>query len=159
MNLNYFATPSGRSHDPNLCCDPLFGNPWTWVFLSLKHFGHFLQRHFCHWNVSIIYLTVVSKLPITVFISLYFQTFWPKWHFFRTFRKRFGLWPKKTVLDYAHKTHVYTLFETLSNQTLWELHDIVKKITWKINALSKKLLFKNFIGESSAIKCALTNAA
>jgi len=25
--------------------------------------------------------------------------------------------------------YVYTLFETFSNQTLWELHEIVKKVT------------------------------
>jgi len=44
------------------------------VFFSLKHFGHLSQ----------------------VFFSLYFQTFWPKWfNFFRSFQKRFGLWPKK----------------------------------------------------------------
>jgi len=48
-------------------------------FFSLKHFGHFLLRHFGHWNISVICFTFVSKLTITVFFSLYFQTFWPKW--------------------------------------------------------------------------------
>jgi len=44
----------------------------------LRHFGHFLLRHCGHWNISVVCLTVVSKLAVTVFISLYFQTFWPK---------------------------------------------------------------------------------
>jgi len=63
------------------------------LFFSLRHLGHFLQRHFGHWNVSVIFLTVVSKIAVTVFISLYFQSFWPKWLiFFRSFQKRFGVW-------------------------------------------------------------------
>ena len=33
---------------------------------------------FC-WDISVICLTVVSKLATKVFISLYFQTLWPKW--------------------------------------------------------------------------------
>jgi len=58
-------------------------------------FRSFLLTHFGHWNISVICLTVVLKLTITVFFSLYFQTFWPKWlNFFRSFQKRFGLWPK-----------------------------------------------------------------
>jgi len=40
--------------------------------------------------------------------------------------------------------YVYTLFETFSNQTLWELHEIVKKVTWKMHC-HKNVLFKNFI--------------
>jgi len=33
-----------------------------------------------------------------VFFSLYFQASWPKWlNFFRSFQKRFGLWPNKTT--------------------------------------------------------------
>jgi len=40
-----------------------------------------------HWNISVICLVVVLKLTITVFISLYFQTFWTKWlNFFRHFK-------------------------------------------------------------------------
>jgi len=44
---------------------------------------------------------VALKLAVTAFISLYFQTFWPKWHnFFRSFQTHFGLWPnKKTEID------------------------------------------------------------
>ena len=48
---------------------PILRNPF---FFSLKHFGNFLLRHFGHWNVSIICLTVVLKLAITVLFS------WPK---------------------------------------------------------------------------------
>ena len=51
---------------------------------------------FC-WDTSVICLTVVSELAVKMFISLYFQTFWPKWpNFFRSFQKHFGPWPKKT---------------------------------------------------------------
>jgi len=33
---------------------------------------------FC-WDISVNCLTVVLKLAVTVFISVYFKTFWPKW--------------------------------------------------------------------------------
>jgi len=40
------------------------------------------------WDISVICLTVVLKLAVTVFISPYFQTFWPNWlNFFRSFKK------------------------------------------------------------------------
>ena len=43
-------------------------------------------------NISVICLTVVFKLTITMFISLYFQTFWPKQlKLFRSFQKNFRL--------------------------------------------------------------------
>jgi len=49
-----------------------------------------------YWDILVIYLRDVLKLAVTVFFSLYFQTFWPKWlNFFWSFRKHFGLWPKK----------------------------------------------------------------
>jgi len=52
------------------------------------------------WDISVICLTVVLRLTITVFISLYFQAFRPKWlNFFRSSQKHFGLWPKKQVPD------------------------------------------------------------
>jgi len=58
-------------------------------------FRSFLLRHFGHWNISVVCLTVVLKLTKTVLFCLYFQMFWPKWlNFFRSFQKRFGLWPK-----------------------------------------------------------------
>ena len=40
-------------------------------------FAETFRSIFC-WDISVICLTVVSKLAVTVFISLYFQTFWPK---------------------------------------------------------------------------------
>ena len=56
----------------------------------------YLLRHFGHWDISVICLAVVSKLTVTMFIILYFQTFWLKWlDFFQSFQKHFGLWPKK----------------------------------------------------------------
>ena len=77
------------------------GNLWLSqlvFFSSLKHFGHFF-----YWDISVICVTVVSKLAVKVFISLYFQTFWPKWlDFFRSFQKRFGPWPKKRNQAPAH---------------------------------------------------------
>ena len=52
---------------------------------------------FFRWNISVICLTVVLKLAIAVFISLYFQTFWPNWlNFVRPFQNIFGLWRKNT---------------------------------------------------------------
>jgi len=37
------------------------------VFFSLRHFGHFLLIHFSHRDISVICLTVVSKLAVAVF--------------------------------------------------------------------------------------------
>ena len=83
-----------------------------------------MLRHFCHWNISVICLTVVLNLAITVFFSLYFQTFWPKWlNFFRSFQKRFGLWPKKnsflhastvTRVDCCERKHTRTASKALT---------------------------------------------
>jgi len=42
----------------------------------------------------------------------------------------------------AHKAYIYTLFEIFSHQPLYELHESVKKISWKINALSKQCSFQ-----------------
>jgi len=54
-------------------------------FFSLKHFQSILS-----------FVSVVLKLTRTVLFSLSFQTFWPKLlNSFRSFQKRFGLWPKK----------------------------------------------------------------
>jgi len=53
------------------------------TFWPLKHVGHL--SHSC-----------IKTRHITVLVSLYFQTFWPKWfNFFRSFQNHFGLWPKK----------------------------------------------------------------
>ena len=52
---------------------------------------------FFHWDILVICLTIISKLAVTVFVSLYFHRFWPKCHnFFRSFQKHFDPWPKKT---------------------------------------------------------------
>jgi len=41
--------------------------------IALRHFGRFLCR-----EISVICLIIALKLTVTVFVSLYFQTFWPK---------------------------------------------------------------------------------
>ena len=65
-------------------------------FFFAETFRLFLLGHFGHWNISVICFTILLKLTITVFFSLYFQRFWPKWlNFFPSFQKRFDLWPKK----------------------------------------------------------------
>jgi len=72
-----------RGKRPRGCPTPR----WS-CFFSLKHFVHFFLRHFDHWDIPVICLTVVLKLVLKVFISLYFQTFWPKWlNFFGHFKK------------------------------------------------------------------------
>jgi len=42
----------------------------------------------------------------------------------------------------------FILFETFSNQPLWELHEIAKKMKRKINALSKKCYFQKMLFEN-----------
>jgi len=72
-------------------------------------FRSFLLRKFGHWNISVICLTVILKLASTVFFSLCFQTFWPKWlTFFRSFQNHFGLWPKKKTA--SHMRHQNSSF-------------------------------------------------
>ena len=43
------------------------------LFFSLRQFDHFLLTQICHWNISVICLTFVSKLAVKVLISLYFR--------------------------------------------------------------------------------------
>jgi len=54
-----------------------------------------------------------------------------------------------TAIDYAYKAYIYTLFDTFSNQPLWELHEIVKKITPKWMHCQKVFFLKRFMRESS----------
>jgi len=60
--------------------------------------------------------------------------------------------------DYAHKAYVYTIFETFSNEPLWKLHETAKKMTRKMNALSKTV-FRDVSENPVPLKYALTNAA
>ena len=54
-----------------------------------------------------------------MFISLHFRTFWPKsLNFFRSFQKHFGLWPKKTRLNYGKPTAKRTL-KLLHTDKVW----------------------------------------
>jgi len=71
-------------------------------FFSLKHFGHLF--HGC-----------IKARRIKVFLSMYFQTFWPEWlNFFRSFRKRFGPWPKNSV-ELDERSLVSVLVKNVSN--------------------------------------------
>jgi len=50
----------------------------TW-FLFHRNILLILNWDICHWNISVICLTVVFELAIKVLFSQCFQTFWPKW--------------------------------------------------------------------------------
>ena len=66
---------------------------------------------FFHWDISVIYVTIISKLTVTVFVSLYFQRFWPKWHnFFLSFQKHFDPWPKKNPEPHLRNTVPWNRF-------------------------------------------------
>ena len=83
------------------------------------------------WDISVICLAVVLEFTVTVFISQYFQTFWPKWlNFFRSFQKHFGLWPKNdrkknqtrcSVLPLTWIVHLLGLLERHNTSVLLEL--------------------------------------
>ena len=66
----------------------------------------FLLRHFGHWNISVVCLTLVLKLAIAVFLAYVFKHSDRHDNFFRSFQKRFDLWPKnhrkKTVRNHIH---------------------------------------------------------
>jgi len=49
----------------------------------------------------------------------------------------------QTVYGPAYKAYIHTLFETYSNQPLWELHENVKKRKRNMNAWRKSVIFKN----------------
>ena len=87
---------------------------------SLIHFGHFLLRQIGCWDILVICLTVVFKLAVAVFISLNFQTFWPKWlNFFRSFWKNFGIWPKNTqaaTLNWQNANNIQVILFGFLNQ-------------------------------------------
>ena len=72
-------------------------NKWIvgWVYFFAETFRLFLLWQISYWNISVVCVTVVFKLAVTVFISLYFWTFWPKWQLFWSFQKHFSLWQKK----------------------------------------------------------------
>jgi len=63
-------------------CKPQFGGSATkekqsWYYpkliFSLRHFGHFLLRRFGHRDITVMSLTVVSKVAVIVSISLLFS--------------------------------------------------------------------------------------
>jgi len=67
----------------------------TWLLKNTSLLGFFSLRHFGHLSHSCI------KLVITVFASLYFQTFWPKWlNFFAHFKNVLVCDRKKTASAY-----------------------------------------------------------
>jgi len=80
-----------------------------------------LQRSKCclH-HILVICLTVVLKVAMTVLISLYFWTFWPKWlNFLQSFQKRFGLWPKKQP-EAASIPWVFVVSEQMNRSWLYK---------------------------------------
>jgi len=50
---------------------------------------------FFHCDISVIFLTIVLEIAVTVFISLYFQTFWQKWLNFFGYFKMFSVYDWK----------------------------------------------------------------
>jgi len=97
-------------------------NTSTGCFYSLRHFGH--------WNISLICLTVLFKLAVTVFFSLYFQTFWPWWLNFSSHFKIISVYDQKKnripvyTLKYVLKLHLLTLSVYQINghlMTCWEV--------------------------------------
>jgi len=57
---------------------PQVENHYYGLLNFAEKFRSFFERHFGHWDISVICLTVVLELTLTVFISMYFYTFWPK---------------------------------------------------------------------------------
>ena len=95
------------------------------TFWSLTHFGHCLR--------------VVLKCAATVLFSLYFQTFWPKNNFFRSFQEHFGLWPKKnpdvdTTTDSLLKLEHHAGFKELSR---WIMKTCRSKYSFALSIHSK----------------------
>jgi len=74
----------------------------------------FFAGHFVQWDIWVICLIVVLKLAVTVFVSLYFQIFWPKWlNFCRSFQKILVYDRKKNrsqaVLENSFKLQSFSL--------------------------------------------------
>jgi len=70
---------------------------------------------FVHWDILVVFLTVVLKLTITVFISLYFQTFWPKWLTFFSHFKRISAYDWKKN---SYKLTKFQIFMLKSNNPI-----------------------------------------
>ena len=106
------------------------GHQWTLAscFFSLRHSGHFCWEILVTETFSVICLTVVLKLAVTVFISRYFQTFWPKWlNFLRSFQNHSGLWPNKT----ACKSCWAMAFSFWNSSRFFWILDMFLKKFWK----------------------------
>ena len=57
---------------------------------------------FFRWDISVIFPVIVLNFTATVFSRLPIRTLWPNWlNFFRLFKTKFGLWPKKTQTVYT----------------------------------------------------------
>ena len=66
------------------------------------------QKNIVITEVFQLFVSVVSKLTVAVFISLYFKIFWPKWlNFFQSFQKHFDLYWKNSAYD----TNTYCTFK------------------------------------------------
>jgi len=120
------------------------------AFISLRPIGQLLLRHFGLWDMPVICLTVVSKFAVMVFISLYFQTFWPNWlNFFCHFKNICGR--KKTaplccgriVGQAKHKLFSFSIRFVFLRLVCW----FALQIQWRSfhnrpwNSISDKLCF------------------
>jgi len=104
----------GPMHSPRLSLDQSRGcEVWSGsACFSLRNLGHR--------DISVICLTVVWKLAATMFISLYFQTFWPKWlNFFRSFQKTFRSMTEENPESGHHTTSV-SCAVTAIGQLCWQ---------------------------------------
>jgi len=84
-------------------------SPWTIPKLAcVLNLNLFCFR----WNISVVYLTVALKLTKTLFFSLYFQTFWPKWlNFFSVI--------SKTFRSMTEKKQTWTLCRSILTPTFY----------------------------------------
>jgi len=98
------------------------------VFFA-ETFRHFLLRQIGHWNISVICLTVVVKLTVTVFISLCFQTFWPKWLLFFGHFKIISVYDrkKKQLASAAQSNRLLTLLSS----TVQSIDLSMERLAWR----------------------------
>jgi len=126
--------------------------PLTLFFFFTMIFVIFLLTNFGHWEILVIFLVVLLKLAVTVFIRLlYFLTFWLKWlkKFFRSFKKISVYdWKKPALTYFAHgyaltlslgvKCSLLTSCVTLLYNDISQFADVGQKTHFIINQGSHK---------------------
>ena len=85
------------------------------MFIYISILG--LPAVFFHWNISVICFTAVLQLATTVFFSIYFQTFWPKWLKFFVILETLQSndWKKQLTSLFERAGQCYTLMPA----TIW----------------------------------------